>query len=161
MEPTELLARQHRQIDALFRKLERACDAQEQRRHAGELEQRLARHLRIEEEIFYPALCGLADPRAGQAVLELGEAHRTLRLVAAELVMLDPRSVRFLVKATMLEELIEHHVETEEAEVFRLAAKLARPQRQALVAAMRTMAGDVIEAAEVDDPADAIARRRG
>jgi hemerythrin-like domain-containing protein len=47
-----------------------------------------------------------------------------VKLVLAELPGVDPSDERFEAKMTVLSELIEHHVEEEEDEMFKLAKKI-------------------------------------
>jgi len=57
-------------------------------------------------------------------VLEAYEEHHVVKLVLAELPEVDPEGERFEAKMTVLEQLVEHHVDEEEDEMFKLADKL-------------------------------------
>jgi hypothetical protein len=52
--------------------------------------------------------------------------------VLAELPQVDPADERFHAKMTVLSELVEHHVEEEEEEMFKLAKKLGEDELEAL-----------------------------
>jgi hemerythrin-like domain-containing protein len=80
--------------------------------------------MQIEEKVFYPAVKELDTKKAEEMVLEAYEEHGVVKLVLAELPKVDPDDERFEAKMTVLEELIEHHVEEEEEEMFPLAEKL-------------------------------------
>jgi hypothetical protein len=80
--------------------------------------------MRIEETIFYPAVQEIGTKKAEEIVPEAFEEHHVAQLVLGELPKVDPKDERFEAKMTVLEELIEHHVEEEEKEMFKLAEKL-------------------------------------
>jgi hemerythrin-like domain-containing protein len=61
----------------------------------------------------------------------------------------DPEDERFEAKMTVFQELIEHHVEEEEKEMFKLAKKLGDEQLEALGEQMMAE----VEAAESAQPA--------
>lgn len=123
MKPTQLLKKQHREVEALFKKVEKAKP--EQRRSLmSEIAANLQLHMKIEEGIFYPAVKELGSKKAEEMVAEAYEEHHVVKLVVAELPKVDPEDERFAAKMTVLEELIEHHVEEEEDEMFDLAEKL-------------------------------------
>jgi hypothetical protein len=83
-------------------------------------------HTTLEEEIFYPAVREVESKKAEDAVDEALEEHHVVKLVLAELPSVDPSDDRFEAKMTVLSELIEHHVEEEETEMFKLADKLGK-----------------------------------
>jgi hypothetical protein len=64
--------------------------------------------------------------------LEAYEEHAVVKLVLAELPGVDPEDERFDAKMTVLSELIEHHVEEEEDEMFKIAKKLGAAELGAL-----------------------------
>jgi hypothetical protein len=55
-----------------------------------------------------------------------------VQLVLAELPQVDPEDERFEAKMTVLEELVQHHVEEEEKEMFKSAEKLGRERLEEL-----------------------------
>ena len=123
MDPTQLLKKQHREVEALFKKVEKAKP--EQRRSLmSEIAASLQLHMKIEEGIFYSAVRELGTKNAEEMVAEAFEEHHVVKLVIAELPKVDPADERFEAKMTVLKELIEHHVEEEEDEMFDLSEKL-------------------------------------
>src|SRR5207245_8412942 len=56
MDPVKLLKKQHREVEALFKRVGKAEGAPERRRLMDEIGAKLTLHTKIEEEIFYPAL---------------------------------------------------------------------------------------------------------
>ena len=124
MNPIVMLTKQHRAVEALFKKIENAKRADQRRALLGELASDLTLHMQIEEKIFYPAVKELETKKAEEMVLEAYEEHAVVKLVLAELPKIDPEDERFEAKMTVLQELIEHHVEEEEDEMFKLAKKI-------------------------------------
>ena len=132
MDPIQLLKRQHREVEALFKKIEKARRAEPRRALLAELAANLKLHMTIEEEIFYPAVQQLPVKKAEDMTLEAYEEHAVVKLVLAELPGVDPEDDRFDAKMTVLSELIEHHVDEEEDEMFKTAKKLGRAELNAL-----------------------------
>jgi hypothetical protein len=132
MDPIKLLTKQHREVEALFKKVERSEDPTESRQLLGQIKQQLELHTRLEEEIFYPAIRGLETKKAEEMIFEAYEEHHVVELVLAELPKVDPEDERFHAKMTVLQELIEHHVEEEEKEMFKLAKKLGKDELAAI-----------------------------
>ena len=79
----------------------------------------LTLHETIEEEIFYPAL--KAHPKAKDIVLEGYEEHHVVDLLMGELEALDVSDETWGAKAIVMKENIEHHIEEEEGEMFKMA----------------------------------------
>jgi hemerythrin-like domain-containing protein len=123
MDATALLKKQHRVVSALFKQVEKADDARTRRRLMHEIVEQLRVHTTIEEEIFYPAVKEIGSQKAGEMTDEALEEHHVVKLVLKELPEVDPADERFAAKMTVLKELIEHHVEEEQDEMFPLAEK--------------------------------------
>ena len=132
MNPVKLLKKQHREVEALFKRVGKAEGASERRRLMDEIGAKLTLHTKIEEEIFYPALREVPSKKAEEMVLEAYEEHHVVKLVLAELPTVDPEDERFEAKMTVLEELVEHHVEEEEDEMFKLADKIDDDELESL-----------------------------
>jgi hemerythrin superfamily protein len=142
MDPTQLLKRQHRQVESLFKKLLKTEDADERQTLVEEIRRNLALHMRLEEEVFYPAVRQVETKKAEETVLEAYEEHHVTKLAMEELPRVDPSDERFHAKVTVLQELVKHHVEEEEKEMFRLAKKLGQEELDALGEQMSAMAGE-------------------
>ena len=76
-------------------------------------------HEVIEEEIFYPEL--KAHPKAKDIVLEGFEEHHVVDVLMGELESLDVTDEKWGAKALVMKENIEHHIEEEEGEMFKIA----------------------------------------
>jgi hemerythrin-like domain-containing protein len=112
MKATNLLEKQHRKVEAIFKKLEsgRSAPAPLLR----ELADSLAAHMAIEQEIFYPAIRSLKE----DLVAESFEEHAVAELALKRLLSTAPSGDSFEAKVTTLKELIQHHVEEEEDDLF-------------------------------------------
>ena len=124
MKATELLKSQHREVKGLFGKAKKATGAKERRSLMDEIASKLVAHMAIEEDIFYPAVEEIGTKKTEELVPEAYEEHHVAKLVIAELPKVDPEDERFKAKVTVLSELIDHHVEEEEKELFKVAEKL-------------------------------------
>jgi hemerythrin superfamily protein len=123
MKATDLLKEQHKEVMDLFESVLDTEDAEERQTLMDEIVEKLRVHSRIEEEIFYPAVREEGD-KGEEMVLEALEEHHVVDLVLGELPSLDPEDERFEAKMTVLCELVSHHAEEEEKEMFKLARKL-------------------------------------
>lgn len=141
MKATDLLKKQHRQVKTLFKELEKTEDARGRRELMDQVADALKLHTRLEEEVFYPAVAELGTQKAREMVMEAFEEHHVVDLVLAELPKVDPEDERFEAKMTVLSELVEHHVEEEESEMFKLAQKLGSEELKELGERMEEMAG--------------------
>ena len=89
------------------------------------IEQELTIHTKIEEEIFYPAFREAATKGADEKLyFEALEEHHVVDLVLPEIKETDVASAEFGAKAKVLKDLVEHHAEEEETEMFPRARKL-------------------------------------
>jgi len=111
MDAVALLKADHRKVEELFEKFEKARDAERKRALVHEICTELSIHCMIEEEIFYPACTGKAeDDTIDEAYVE----HDGAKVLVAELMQSDPDNEFYDAKVKVLSEQIEHHVEEEE-----------------------------------------------
>lgn len=110
---THILAKDHRTVEDLFEKFDKASGASTKEKIANEICTELKIHSMIEEEIFYPALKGkIDDDLLREAYVE----HDGAKLLINEIVDGDPADEFYDSKVTVLKEQIEHHVKEEEKE---------------------------------------------
>lgn len=89
------------------------------------LEMEVAIHTRLEEEILYPAYKEAGGKEQLKMYHEAKEEHRAVdSLVLPDLKATDPGSVEFSGRAKVCKELLEHHIEEEESEMFPEAREL-------------------------------------
>jgi hypothetical protein len=145
MKASEFLKKQHREVKVLFKKVEGTEDERTRKRLMEEIAEKLKLHTSLEEEIFYPAVKELEEKvkKAHDMVMEAYEEHHVVDLVLAELPKVDPAADTFEAKMTVLKELIEHHVEEEEEEMFPMAEKKFGAERsRELAEQMEAQAGE-------------------
>jgi hemerythrin-like domain-containing protein len=123
----QLLKADHKEVKELLKKLtettERATTSRKDLLEKIEMEVKI--HTQIEEEIFYPAFHEAAEKRDDQILFyEATEEHHVVDMVLPELKQTDPSTRTFTAKAMVLKELIEHHADEEEKEMFPKAKKL-------------------------------------
>ena len=141
MKATDLLKKQHKSVKALFKKVENTEDARQRRQLMDQITNELKIHTKIEEEIFYPAVREIGTSKAEEMIDESYEEHHVVDLVLAELPKVDPEDDRFAAKMTVLSELVEHHADEEEKEMFPMCdKKLGRERLQQLGEQMQQMA---------------------
>ena len=106
-----LLKADHRKVEELFEKFEKARDADRKKALAAEICMELSIHATIEEEIFYPACKGkVEDDLMGESYVE----HDGAKVMIAELLAGSPDDEFYDAKMTVLSEEIKHHVKEEE-----------------------------------------------
>jgi hemerythrin-like domain-containing protein len=137
VEATKLLMKQHDEVKDLFKQFEAAEEDSEKQELFDQIADDFAAHGEIEEKIFYPAVyVGQLKDKLQEAV----EEHLAAKRVAADLLEMEPSDEQFEAKMTVLKELIEHHVEEEEGELFPLVRKnFAREELDALGEQMEQM----------------------
>jgi len=141
MKATSLLESQHRKVEALFKKLQGGRS--DTTAVLEELANSLAAHMAIEQELFYPRI----KEAESDLVNESYEEHAMAELALKRLLMTDPEEESFQARVTTLRELIEHHVEEEEQELFPKVEKALEEQELAqLGKAMKARFDEVLDA---------------
>jgi hemerythrin-like domain-containing protein len=110
----QLILSDHREVEKLFKELERAEHAGDEARQAEvvkSLVRELSVHAAVEEQFVYPAL----RERAGDGpVLDALEEHHAAKRTLDELDALPPRHPRIAPKVRLLAEGVRRHVQEEE-----------------------------------------------
>jgi hemerythrin-like domain-containing protein len=122
-----LLKEDHKKVRALLGELEEASERASGKREKllTTIEQELKIHTKIEEEIFYPAFRDAAGKKDDKKLFyEAVEEHHVVDLVLPEIKATAADSDEFGAKAKVLKDLVEHHAEEEETEMFPRAKKL-------------------------------------
>ncbi|MDQ3196805.1 MAG: hemerythrin domain-containing protein [Pseudomonadota bacterium] len=124
MDIYELLKRDHEAVSELFDQLEQTDEdeADERERLFDEINRELTVHGEIEETIFYPAIKN-AD-KAHDVVMEGIEEHQIIKQLMSEMQDLGTEDDQWEAKLTVLREIVEHHVDEEETEMFPKARKV-------------------------------------
>jgi hemerythrin superfamily protein len=140
MDAIQHILRDHREIERLFKELERGERGRDVRRRAEAahaLVRELSVHAAIEEQHVYPALRGAgADGR----VLDALEEHHAAKLTLAELEGTPAEHPRFGAKVRVLAESVRRHVAEEERELLPLLERALDDDR-------RRALGEILERA--------------
>ena len=122
-----LLKQDHEKVRDLLGDLEKAAMKEDGDAESllEEIENELRIHTTIEEEIFYPAFREAASKKDDTKLYyEAVEEHHVVDLVMPEIEKGEAGSPEFAAKAKVLKDLVEHHAEEEEKEMFPRAKKL-------------------------------------
>ena len=140
MDAITLLKEDHKTVEKLFKRFEKAGDGayKEKAKVADKIREELSRHAAIEEQLFYPVVRATVDD-VEDVTLESLEEHHIVKWVLSELDDMDPKDERFTAKMTVLIENVRHHVEEEEDELFpKVREGLGRKDLASLGDAMET-----------------------
>ena len=145
MDAIELLKQQHREVEELFEKFEKAGEGKPEvmMELFARIADNLAAHATIEEKLFYPSVyVGPTMEKLQHAV----EEHLSAKRVMADLLDMDPLDAQFKPKVAVLKELIEHHVKEEEKELFIGVKKLMTKEELAVIGEqMEVMFSELIQ----------------
>ena len=107
-----LLKADHRTVEELFEKFEKASSSASKQKLARQICTELKIHTMIEEEIFYPALRGkIEDGTLDEAYVE----HDGAKVLVNDIEAATPEDAFYDAKVSVLSEEIKHHVKEEEA----------------------------------------------
>ncbi|GGI91910.1 hemerythrin domain-containing protein [Halopseudomonas pertucinogena] len=151
MNAIELLKQDHEKVKKLLEDISNTTERAFKKR--AELLQKIAlelqAHTTIEEEIFYPAFREAGERDELKMYHEAKEEHRAVEaLVLPDLLATDPGTVEFSGRVKVLKELLEHHIEEEEEEMFTQARELlSEEELTTLGKAMKEKKMEVMKAA--------------
>jgi len=116
-----LLKQDHRTVEELFEKFEKASGDGRKQQIAEQICLELSVHAQIEEEIFYPACEGKVEE---DLLKESYVEHDGAKVLIAEILAGVPKADEYYdAKVKVLSEEIEHHVEEEEKRMEGLFAQ--------------------------------------
>jgi hemerythrin superfamily protein len=127
MNAIELLKADHERVKAILTQLSESTERGVKKRTdlLSKLEMEMTIHTKLEEEILYPAFKEAGSKEQDIMYYEAKEEHRTVdSLVLPDLKNTDPGTPEFSGRVKVVKELLEHHIEEEEAEMFPQANKL-------------------------------------
>ncbi|MFN3944635.1 MAG: hemerythrin domain-containing protein [Allosphingosinicella sp.] len=146
----QLLAQDHRRVEELFERFEKAKGAEDKRTIVLQICTELKVHAMIEEEIYYPAIRGkVEDDDLDEAYVE----HDGAKLLINELEAAEPSEEFYDAKVKVLQEQIEHHVKEEEKQRDNLfqQTRAAEIDLKALGAQLAARKAELMELAESGD----------
>lgn len=127
MNAIDLLKADHERVKAILAQLSESTSRGIKKRTdlLAKLEMEISIHTRLEEEILYPAYKEAGGKEQAEMYYEAKEEHRTVdSLVLPDLKNTDPSTPEFAGRVKVVKELLEHHIEEEETEMFPQAKKL-------------------------------------
>jgi hemerythrin-like domain-containing protein len=122
-----LLEEDHKKVKALLEQLAGSGEDEADKRTKllEQIDTELKIHTSIEETIFYPAFREAVKSRDEREMyFEAMEEHHVVKFVLPEIKDTDPSSEPFAAKAKVLKELVTHHADEEEEEMFPAAKKV-------------------------------------
>lgn len=111
----DLLKKDHREVEQLFTSFEKA-DSRSRQRIADEAIKALEVHTKIEESLVYPAIREATGEE--DMMDEAVEEHHVVKLLIKELHKMKASAEGYKAKFKVLSELVKHHVQEEEQEMF-------------------------------------------
>ena len=122
MRPTTILKKDHRMVSGLMMTLQMTprINGMVRRRLFDQIRHSLMVHTQAEEEILYPAMRHLMLMNGQSKVDESYREHQRIKDLLNDLTAMDPTSDAFDTKLMDLKNIIQHHVEEEEEEMFPL-----------------------------------------
>ncbi|WP_437742415.1 hemerythrin domain-containing protein [Sorangium sp. So ce302] len=115
MKATDLLKEHHQEVEELFERMSQA-DSDEISALRDELVATLVSHSAIEEELFYPESREALG--ASPLIPTSYEEHALVDVMLQKLLSTEPGDETFHARLGVLKELVQHHVEEEEKELF-------------------------------------------
>jgi len=114
------LQEEHQQVKQILLKTLEAPEGS-RKNLLEELKLNLLPHMEGEEKAFYPVLSKKTEAR--QPTLEALEEHHVSKMVLKEIENTPFSSEIFLAKCKVLNDLLNHHIDEEEHEIFELTRK--------------------------------------
>lgn len=127
MNAIDLLKADHEKVKNILSQLSESTDRAVKKRTEllEKLELEVSIHTQLEEEILYPAYKAAGGKAEAEMYYEAKEEHRTVdSLVLPDLKGTDPTSPEFAGRVKVIKELLEHHIEEEETDMFPHAKKI-------------------------------------
>ncbi|MCF4998587.1 hemerythrin domain-containing protein [Pseudomonas syringae] len=127
MNAIDLLKADHERVKSILSQLSESTERGLKKRAEllAKLEMEITIHTKLEEEILYPAFKEAGGKEEEVMYFEAKEEHRTVdSLVLPDLKQTDPGTPEFSGRVKVVKELLEHHIEEEETEMFPQANKL-------------------------------------
>jgi hemerythrin superfamily protein len=138
MDILDLIKKDHRKIETLFSAIETTDDTQKLYECFNQLYEEINLHAEVEEQTFYPAILEYCE-NTEEVIDEAQNDHDEAKQLLEEIESLSPTSAEFKQKIRELKQVIQHHVQSEENQVFSSA-------RQCITEEERSQLGSDFEA---------------
>lgn len=127
MNAIDMLIEDHERVKDLLTRLTESTERAVKTRSEllQKLDMEVTIHTELEEQILYPAYKEAGGKEELKMYYEAKEEHRAVdSLVLPDLKATDPATVQFSGRVKVCKELLEHHIEEEESEMFPQAREL-------------------------------------
>ena len=128
------LKKEHKEVKEMFKQI--LDDKKPSMKIFNQIMDALKPHMSGEEKYLYPAIKADADPKEENALIvdEAFEEHKWAKMLAAEICKIDENNEMWIPKVKVLSDMIDHHIEEEEGEVFKAAKKvLSKDQEEEIL----------------------------
>jgi len=117
------LKKEHKEVKEMFEQI--LDDKVPSMKIFNQIMDALQPHMSGEEKYFYPAIKS-DDSKEENALIvnEAFEEHKWAKALAAEICKMDEGNEMWIPKVKVLSDMIDHHIEEEEGEVFKAAKKV-------------------------------------
>jgi hemerythrin superfamily protein len=119
----QILKADHKKVSALLEKLEKTTEEKAEQREKlfAQFRTEMLTHAKAEEKAVYSHL--KSEEKTKDITLEAYEEHALVEHLISQLDALDKSDETWTAKMTVLKEMIEHHVEEEEGDMFKKMKK--------------------------------------
>jgi hemerythrin superfamily protein len=127
------LKKEHKEVKEMFEQI--LDDKKPSMTIFNQIMDALQPHMSGEEKYFYPAIKA-GDPKEENAFIvnEGFEEHKWAKMLAAEICKMEENNEMWLPKVKVLGDMIDHHIEEEEGQVFKAAKKvLSKDQEEEIL----------------------------
>lgn len=114
----KLLIEEHEQVKEILEQLEETDESDIETREQlfKKLKSGLIPHMKAEEAAYYPVL--IDEDQSRKQALEAAEEHHAAELILYELEKLSKKNERWGAKLSVFKEILEHHIQEEQEELF-------------------------------------------
>jgi hemerythrin-like domain-containing protein len=129
MDIFEVITADHEKVKKILDQMQHTTPKAGKRREQllQSLTENLQPHMYAEEQYFYQVLLDETDEK--ETAFEAIEEHRAAKMVLSDLHEAALDDPRWAARCKVLKELVEHHIEEEESEVFEIARKVFDGER--------------------------------
>lgn len=123
----DILKQDHDKARDMFEQIEEDEKGENREELFSSLQSELTLHMELEENFFYPVMEQSDDLR--EKAMEAYEEHNVAKTVLGEFSGLDMDDERWDAKLKVLQEIVSHHMQEEEKNIFKLAKKALEPDQ--------------------------------
>ncbi len=134
MDIFDVITSDHEKVKKILEQMQHTTSKAGKRREQllQSLTENLQPHMYAEEQYFYQVLLDETDDK--ETAFEAIEEHRAAKMVLSDLHEAAVDDPRWAARCKVLKELVEHHIEEEESEVFEVARKVFDEERASAAA---------------------------